>query len=69
MGGAGELAGGIDEFLQMTAVERRRIGDAGRQRIIEEFSLERMVGRFERLWDDVLGLAPRQDQQITEQAA
>ena len=27
--GAGELAGGIDEFLQMTAVERRRIGDAG----------------------------------------
>ena len=56
-------------MLQMTAVERRRIGDAGRQRIIEEFSLERMVGRFEQLWDDVLGLAPRQDQQITEQAA
>jgi len=53
----------------MTAVERQRIGDAGRRRIIEEFSLERMVGRFELLWDDVLGLAPRQDQQITEQAA
>ena len=53
----------------MTVLERRRIGDAGRRRIIEEFGLERMVGRFEQLWDDVLGLAPRQDQTITEQAA
>ena len=69
VGGAGELAGAIDELLQMTVLERRRIGDAGRRRIIEEFGLERMVGRFEQLWDDVLGLAPRQEQTITEQAA
>ncbi|MFP6768302.1 MAG: glycosyltransferase [Planctomycetaceae bacterium] len=69
VGDAGKLACAIDELLQMTPVQRQRIGDGGRRRIIEEFSLEQMVERFEQSWENVLGLPPRQDHPILEQAA
>lgn len=63
------FSAGINELLQMSAFERQQIGVLGRQRIIENFSLERMVDRFERLWEEVLDAVPRGNQVQTRQVA
>jgi glycosyltransferase involved in cell wall biosynthesis len=31
----------------------QRMGDAGRARVVDEFSMEAMAGRYERLYDEV----------------
>jgi glycosyltransferase involved in cell wall biosynthesis len=35
---------------------RRRFGEAGRARVEREFSLDAVVGAYERLWTSVLGI-------------
>lgn len=48
------LAAGIEQLLNMTAEERQRLGQAARERVVEHFSLEKMVQQYELLYDEVL---------------
>ena len=48
------LARTVGDLLASTPTARRELGRAGRERIMTEFTLERMVERFEAIWDDVL---------------
>ena len=41
-------------YLRDHEAERLRMGEAGRQRIVEAFSLERMVGDFLRIYEEAL---------------
>ena len=41
-------------YLRDHEAERRAMGDAGRQRIVEEFSLERMIAGFLRIYEEAL---------------
>lgn len=49
-----DLANGIIHVLQMSETERRQLGLHGRQRIIERFSLERMVMQYQRTYEHLL---------------
>ena len=45
--------------LQANSDRRRSMGEAGRARVVSEFSLERMVQRYEQLYGEVLGRSRR----------
>jgi glycosyltransferase involved in cell wall biosynthesis len=48
------LAGAIDELAR--DVERgRRLGAAGRERVVEQFSMDAMAGEYERLYEEIGG--------------
>ena len=49
------LADGLKKMIKMTLSERRALGKAARQRIIEKFSLERMVREYEKVYEGVIG--------------
>jgi glycosyltransferase involved in cell wall biosynthesis len=49
-----ELAERLSEFA-VSAELRRRMGEAGRSRVECEFTIERMVGAYSRLYDEALG--------------
>ena len=51
---AAALAAGLRRALALPVEERRRLGAAARERIIGEFSLEAMLGRYDRLWCELL---------------
>ncbi len=40
--------------LAVDAAERRRMGRAGRRRVVEQYSLDRMAREYERLYDDLV---------------
>lgn len=69
VGDSSGFSAGVEELLQMPVLQRRRIGALGRQRIIGNFSLGRMVERFERVWDEVLDVAPLENRFTSSQAA
>lgn len=48
------LASAVEELLAEPEAVRRELGRVARERIVSEFSLQRMVERFEETWDDVL---------------
>jgi len=54
VGDAPALTRAVGELLALPSTERRELGRAGRERIMCEFTLERMVERFEAVWNDVL---------------
>ena len=54
VGDAGALAEAVGDLLAGPPAARRKLGRAGRERIVREFTLERMVERFEATWNDVL---------------
>ena len=54
VGDARALAGAVGDLLALPPAARRELGRAGRERIVCEFTLERMVERFEAVWNDVL---------------
>ena len=55
------LAAAVGDLLSASPESRQESGRAGRERIVREFSLERMVERFEMTWNDVLAhsVSPR----------
>ena len=46
-------------YLRDHEAERRAMGEAGRERILEAFSLERMVGSYVRIYEDALSRSGR----------
>jgi glycosyltransferase involved in cell wall biosynthesis len=48
------LSNAISRVLDRQPVERTRLGEIGRARVIEEFALERIADRYRALYDDVL---------------
>ena len=44
----------LEDLLDQTPESRRELGLAGRERIVHEFALERMVERFDTTWTSVL---------------
>src|SRR5690606_35073468 len=48
------LADAMTVLFTMPDAERRRLGDAARQRILERFSLDRMAAGFRRVWNEVI---------------
>lgn len=55
VGDASGLESAIFGLLTEPEAVRRELGRLGRERIVSEFSLDRMVERFESSWNDVLG--------------
>lgn len=58
---SGALAGAMLRLMELPDVDRRRMGENGRQRIGSSYSLARVVDRWEELYRNVLigkGLAP-----------
>jgi len=49
------LAAGIVQLLQLLPEERQRLGEAARSRIVEHFSISRMVTATEKVFEEVLG--------------
>jgi glycosyltransferase involved in cell wall biosynthesis len=54
VGDVGGLAKAVGDLLSAAPELRREVGQAGRERIVREFTLPRMVERFETIWNDVL---------------
>jgi glycosyltransferase involved in cell wall biosynthesis len=54
VGDADGLARAVADLLDQTPESRRELGLAGRERIVHEFALERMVERFDTTWTSVL---------------
>jgi glycosyltransferase involved in cell wall biosynthesis len=52
---SGALANGLAELVQMGMERRRALGQRARQRVIDNFSLENVVRRYEQLYLEVLG--------------
>jgi glycosyltransferase involved in cell wall biosynthesis len=55
-GDAGRLAGRIAALAAMDESQRRAIGDGNRERIMERFTLARMVERFDALFLEAAGM-------------
>lgn len=53
-----ELARGMRTLLNDPALARR-MGEAGRDRALREFSLERMIENYQRLYDELVGIPVR----------
>ena len=55
------LAAAVGDLLSGSPESRQEAGRAGRERIVREFALERMVERFEMTWNNVLAhsVSPR----------
>jgi glycosyltransferase involved in cell wall biosynthesis len=49
-----QFAAGILTFLEMPPEERRHRGDAARRRIVEQFSIPRMVSATEEIYERLL---------------
>jgi len=49
------LANGIVRLLELSPEERQRLGEAARSRIVEQFSIPRMVAATEKVFEQVLG--------------
>jgi glycosyltransferase involved in cell wall biosynthesis len=57
IGNAAAMASAWNQMLTLTAGERVECGSRARQRIIENFSIQKMVERYERLYTDVAAQA------------
>jgi glycosyltransferase involved in cell wall biosynthesis len=53
IGNAAAMASTWNQMLALTAGERAELGSRARRRIVENFSLQKMVERYERLYTDV----------------
>ncbi len=53
-GDANSLGEAMTKLMSMQAVERNAMGQRARQRVIAEFSLESMLDRWERLYEELL---------------
>jgi len=51
------LAAGIIRILDLTPAARERLSTAARQRIVSEFSIERVSATYDRLYAELVGLA------------
>ncbi len=51
------LATAVEQYVQQAEL-RRSHGEAARQRVVEQFSLDAMVARYSEFYDDVLGRRP-----------
>jgi glycosyltransferase involved in cell wall biosynthesis len=59
-GDADGLAAALVAMLALPPDQRVSIGQRGRQRVIERYSVESFVGGYERLYHDILGGATRE---------
>lgn len=50
------LANGWQTLLTMNAQARQMLGEAARQRVVNEYSLSAVVARYEKLYSDLLGM-------------
>ena len=48
------LATAMMALLELPAEERRRLGAAARQRVLDRYTIDRMAAGFRRVWDDVI---------------
>jgi len=53
-GDAAALAAAVARLLQMPAATRRALGRAGRERVLRRFTIESMVGSYEKLYRDLV---------------
>ena len=43
----------LDGLLQLDEQARRRIGQEGRQRILDNYPIEKIIRQYENLWNDL----------------
>jgi glycosyltransferase involved in cell wall biosynthesis len=60
MGDANALAKAMGAMMELAAGERMAMGERARQRIVEKFSIESVLDRWETLYDDLLSLRMRE---------
>jgi glycosyltransferase involved in cell wall biosynthesis len=53
------LQGAMGKFMENPSEERRVMGERARQRVIEHFSLEKVLDRWEEVYTDLLASNPR----------
>ena len=53
-GDAGSLAGAMAKLMRMPRETRRAMGERARQRVVEHFSMDAVLDRWERLYAELL---------------
>ena len=49
------LAAAIQRFLALSPAERRKMGDSAREKVVQEFSEEKVIGAYIKLLDELAG--------------